>query len=103
LHAERLADSDLSRASAAAVEEGLVLAGNAKAAVTFCAVLEISEHAMELIREDVQNVFVTVEDYAKKVLDRLVEQARQQGIAASAVVRMGSSWDELLKQIAAGK
>lgn len=102
-HGDRLAHSELSPAAAAAVQQGLELAGNAKAAVTFCAVLEISEHAMELIREDIKNVFVTVEDYAKKALDRLLDQARQQGVSATAVVRMGSSWDELVKQIEEGK
>jgi nucleotide-binding universal stress UspA family protein len=102
-HGDRLADNNLSPAADAAVQEALALAGNAKAAVTFCAVLEISEHAMELIREDVKNAFFTVEDYAKKALERLVAQAEQQGISASAVVRLGSSWDELLKQIDEGK
>ncbi len=102
-HGDRLVDQDLSPVTAAAIQQGLQLAANTKAAVTFCYVLEISEQALELIREDKANVFVTVEDFARSALNKLVEQANQQGVTAAAVLRTGSAWDQLLEQITVGK
>ncbi len=102
-HGDRLADDELSPVAAATVRQGLELAAATKAKVTFCAVIEISEQAYELIREDVKNVFVTVEDYAKKALNTLVTQAAAQGIPALSIVRIGSTWEQLLKQIDEGK
>lgn len=98
-HGDRLVDTDLSLPTAAAIQQGLELAARTKAAVTFCYVLEISEQALELIRDDQANVVTTVEDFARSALNTLVEQAEQQGVTATAVLRTGSSWDQLLEQI----
>lgn len=102
-HGDRLVDEDLSPATTAAIQQGLELAANTKAAVTFCYVLEISEQALHLIQEDRENVFVTVEDFAQSALNKLVAKAKAQGIKASAVLKSGSAWDRLLEQITAGK
>jgi universal stress protein E len=98
-HEDRLVDEHLSSASRAAVQQGLEVAGRAQAAVTFCSVLEISEQALELIREDEKNRFATVEDFARQALQKLVQEAAAKGIQAAYALRTGSTWDQLLEQI----
>lgn len=100
---DRLAVDELSTEAAAAVREAIALASSAQAALTFCCVLEISEQARELIREDEDNVFATVEDCAGKIVKRLADQAKAQGVSAIGIVRIGSTWEQLLKQIEEGK
>lgn len=102
-HGDRLVDDELPPATSAAVRQGLELAANARAAVTFCYVLEISEQALELIRDDEKNVFATVEDFARKALDKLVEEAKSRGVNANSVLRVGGTWDQLLQQIDEGR
>lgn len=102
-HGDRLADDELSTETAAAVREAIELAGRANAVLTFCSVLEISEQAQELIRDDKENIFATVEDYAQKIVERLAEQTRARGISAAGLVRIGSTWEQLLKQISEGR
>lgn len=102
-HGDRLVDDELSPATIAAIQEGLQLAAGTKASVTFCYVLEISEQALELIREDETNVFVTVEDFAQAALDKMVDQAKQKGVTAKTSLRTGSTWDQLLDEINVGK
>lgn len=102
-HGDRFSNGELSPAAAAAVRQGLEIAATSQAAVTFCFVLEISEQALELIREDEQNRFATVEDFAQAALKKLEAQAASQGIKATSALRIGSSWHELLQQINVGK
>lgn len=102
-HGDRFSDGELSPAAEAAVKQGLEIAATAQASVTFCYVLEISEQALELIRQDEKNRFSTVEDFAQAALKTLEVRAGTQGIKAASVLRIGSSWHELLEQISAGK
>jgi universal stress protein E len=100
---DRLVDDNLSPTTTAAIRQGLEIAASARAAVTFCYVLEISQQALELIRDDVKNALVTVEDFARQALNKLVHQAELQGVKADAVLRIGSTWDQLLQQLGEGK
>jgi len=98
-HGDRLVDDDLNAATQAAIRQGLEFAVCTKAQVTFCYVLEISEQALDRIRDDKQNVFVTVEDFARNALQKIVQQAQSQGVSARFVLRTGSTWEQLLRQI----
>lgn len=98
-HGDRLVDEDLSAATKAAIEQGLEIAAGSKAAVIFCYVLELSEQALDMIRDDKHNIFVTVEDFARNALKKLVKHAEARGVSAHYVLRTGSTWEQLLLQI----
>lgn len=96
---DRLVDEDLSAATKAAIEQGLEIAAASKSAVIFCYVLELSEQALDMIRDDKHNIFVTVEDFARNALRKLVKHAEARGVSANFVLRTGSTWEQLLRQI----
>ena len=102
-HADRLAASELSAETQAAVSEALLLAVACEGTVTFCSVLELSAQSQSLIEHDHENILKTVEDIANLVLTRLVNHANHRGIAAESVLRFGPAWQELSKEAATGQ
>lgn len=101
-HGDRLASSDLSDESRAAVTEALHLASTWGGTVTFFAVLELSAQSQSLIAHDHENLFQTVEDLARDVLTALVARATANAVVANAIVRFGVAWEELSKESSNG-
>lgn len=94
---DRVAAKELSPESRAAIEESLVLAIHSGGTVTFCTSLNLSAQTTRLIALDHQDLVRSVEDLAAEVLDQIVADARQRGVTADRVVRIGSPDDELAK------
>lgn len=101
-HGDRLASPDLGEESKAAVSEACQLATTWGATLTFCSVLELSAQSQSLIEHDHDNIFKTVEDFAKEVLAELASQVAKQGIDCQTILRVGAAWDELSKESASG-
>ena len=101
-HGDRIASSELSDETQAAVDEALQLAGIWGGTVTFCTVLELSAQSQSLIEHDHENILKTVEDVASSVLMKLVNYCNKDGIPAEQVIRFGSAWEELAKECAQG-
>lgn len=102
-HGDRIASSELTDETQAAVDEALQLAGTWGGNVTFCSVLELSAQSQSLIEHDHENILKTVEDVASAILTKLVNYCNKGGIPAESVVRFGTAWEELSKESAQGQ
>lgn len=102
-HGDRLASKELGDESRAAIREALNLALKWDAKVTFLCALELSAQSQSLIEHDHENLFQTVEDFAREVMTLLVERFQSDGIVAESIVRFGVAWEELSKETATGQ
>ena len=93
---DRLVSDELSPTTLDAIERGIKLAKVADARLHFFYSLDISAQAQRAIEEDA-DAGSTVLNKSQKVLDSLVDRARQQGIDAQATVTFGKSWVELIR------
>jgi universal stress protein E len=94
-HGDRFASTDLPRETQAALDEAALIAKRSGAAITLCAVLELSEQAKHLIEVDVQNLHRTVEDAAQAVMNRVAAQLDADGVKVFTALRFGKSWEQL--------
>jgi universal stress protein E len=94
---DRVASKELGPEARAAIEQALLLAIHSGGSVTFCSALNVSPQTATLIAQDHQNLVKTVEDVAAEMLDGVVAQARERGVTADKVVRLGMPGDELAK------
>ncbi len=94
-HGDRFASTDLPRETQAAIDEAALIAKVSGAAVTLCAVLELSEQAKHLIEVDVQNVHRTVEDAAQAVMNGVAAKLDAEGVKVFTALRFGKSWEQL--------
>ncbi len=101
-HGDRLASQELGDESQAAVAEALRLAATWEGTITFCSILELSAQSQSLIEHDNDHIFKTVTDVANDVLSQVVSQATSIGIPCKGILRLGSAWEELTKESAAG-
>ncbi len=101
-HGDRIASSELSDETQAAVDEALQLAGTWGGTITFCSVLELSAQSQSLIEQDHENILKTVEDIASSILTKLVAYCNKDGIPAESIIRFGSAWEELAKESVQG-
>lgn len=80
-----------------AVEQALWLAALNGARVTFLYAVDVSPQAQSLLAKP--GVDHSVVDEASDALNRLVEHARQLGVAANSKVALGHPWSELIAQV----
>jgi universal stress protein E len=92
---DRLVGDTLPETTLAAVKQSLDFAVRRSAHIIYCAALNLSPQAEQLIHGDVTNIFVTVEDHARKILTKLVEEAAEAGVKATFELRFGAAWREL--------
>ncbi len=92
---DRLVGDELPAPTQAAISQSLEFAANRGAELIYCACLDLSPQAEELIHADVTNIYTTVEDFANQAMTRLVEAATDRGVKAQYQLRMGGSSREL--------
>jgi universal stress protein E len=94
-HGDRFASTDLPRETQAAIDEAALIAKTSGAAVTLCAVLQLSEQAKHLLEIDVQNLHRTVEDAAQAVMNGIAAKLDADGVKVFTALRFGKSWEQL--------
>ncbi|MBT4866647.1 MAG: universal stress protein [Planctomycetaceae bacterium] len=97
--ADRLAASELNAPTQEAVKRAIWMASRLSAELTFFSVLDVSAHTQELLHDGFQKTSSDVEVAAHAALDELVEQAKQQNVAAKSHLAFGSPWIETVKQV----
>lgn len=97
--ADRLAAEHLGAPTQEAVNRALWLAGHLSAELTFCAVLDVSAHAQELLHDEFEEATRSVEDAANGVLNELVTRAAGDGIAADARLDYGRPWEQIIQHV----
>lgn len=102
-HADRLAASELNPPTQEAVRRGIWLAGQLSAELTFFAAIDISPQAEDLLEAGGPSATHTVREEANAVLDELVHQAKEQGVAADAKLVFGKAWLEMIRAVLADK
>lgn len=100
---DRVASSEPSPESQAAIDEALILAAHSGGSVTFCAALNVSAQTASLIAQDHQNLLKTVEDIATEMLDLVVARAKDKGVVCDRVVRLGTPDEQLARQALEGR
>ncbi len=101
-HGDRIVSDVLEETSQAALNQAVEIAVASGAAITLCAVLEISEQALHLIEVDKHNVHRTVEDIAKTDLEKIAASLSQHGINVNTKLVLGKAWEELTREAVRG-
>jgi universal stress protein E len=85
--------------AAAVVQQAMWLGAKTSARLTFFSALDLSLEALpQMERADYHYLTTSAEQNAAKVLRRLVQQARGQGIEAEDKLSLGKGWLELVRQ-----
>lgn len=97
-HADHLATSELNAPTREAVKRAVWLAAHSSAELTFYSSLDICAHTEEVLHE-LERSTKTVEDDALAILIELAEQAKKEGVAATAKLEIGSAWEGMIRQV----
>ena len=90
--------SELSRPTRAAVNQAMQLAEQTRAQLTFFSAIELSEQSKKLL-EQTGKTETSIKIEAQNVLDELVDEAKRQGVAATATLVFGKDWIEIVRQV----
>ncbi len=97
--ADRLAAADLKPPTREAINGAIRLAKMTDAELTFFAGIEISESAREFLERDQTDPANSVEAQATQVVNSIVADAKKEGVSARGVVRFGTAWMEIIREV----
>jgi universal stress protein E len=98
-HADRLAAEELDAPTREAIKRGIWLAERLRAKITFFSAIDVSAHTQALLHDDFGKVSQTVDDEGNRVLQVLVAEARQAGVAADCQLKFGGAWQEIIHEV----
>jgi len=94
---DRFVAEQLTTANRRAVDQAVLLASQARAALDFVGVLDLPDQVLDMMRED-EDSLPDVRDEAQKRLEQLAADAQARGVPTASVhVALGRSWQELTR------